>query len=100
MGVDAAGISVKVGMDYPVRSVGEAGGGDRVEILWHRRETSRKRRRQTSTYVSAEGNPHWKVWLSRQESAEGIVGGLDPTEGPNMSFRTGAFRFDGEGGAG
>ena len=49
---------------------------------------------------AAEGNPHWKVWLNRQESAEGIVGGLDPTEGPNMSFRTGAFRFDGEGGAG
>ena len=42
MGVYAAGISVKVGMDYPARSVGEAGGGDRVEILWHRRETSRQ----------------------------------------------------------
>ena len=42
VGVDAAGISVKVGMDYPVRSAGEAGSGDRVEILWHRRETSRR----------------------------------------------------------
>ena len=58
VGVDAAGISVEVGAHYPGRSVGEAGGGDMVEILWHRRETSRKRRRQTSTYVSAEGNPH------------------------------------------
>jgi RNA-directed DNA polymerase len=31
------------------------------------------------------------VWLNRQKSAEGIVGGLGPAEGPNMSFRTGAF---------
>ena len=40
--VYAAGISGKVGAYYPGRSVGEAGGRDRVEILWHRRETSRK----------------------------------------------------------
>ena len=40
--VDAAGISGKVGAHYPGRSVGEAGGRDQVEILWHRRETSRK----------------------------------------------------------
>ena len=33
MGVDAAGISVKVSMDYPVRSVGEAGSEDRVGIV-------------------------------------------------------------------
>jgi hypothetical protein len=41
VGVDVAGISVEVGAHYPGRSVGEAGGRDRVEILWHRRETSR-----------------------------------------------------------
>ena len=40
--VDAAGISGKVGAHYPGRSVGEAGDRDRVEILWHRRETRRK----------------------------------------------------------
>jgi hypothetical protein len=90
--VDAAGISGKVGAHYPGRSVGEAGGEDRVEILWHRRETSRKQRRQSSTYVLvAKGNPHREVWLNRQKSAEGIVGGFGPTEGPNMSFRTGTF---------
>jgi hypothetical protein len=32
-----------------------------------------------------------EVWLNRQKSAEGIAGGLGPAEGPNMSFRTGAF---------
>ena len=91
VGVDAAGISVKVGAHYPGRSAGNAGSGDRAEIVWHRRETRRKRRRQRSAYVLAEGNPHREVRLSRQKSAEGIVGGIDPTEGPNMSFRTGAF---------
>jgi hypothetical protein len=40
--VYAAGISGKVGAHYPGRSAGDAGGRDRVEILWHRRETSRK----------------------------------------------------------
>jgi hypothetical protein len=39
--VYAAGISGTVGVHYPGRSVGEAGNRDRVEILWHRRETSR-----------------------------------------------------------
>jgi hypothetical protein len=39
--VYAVGISVEVGAHYPGRSVGEAGGEDRVEILWHRQETSR-----------------------------------------------------------
>jgi len=39
--VDVAGISVEVCAHYPGRSVGEAGGEDRVEISWHRRETSR-----------------------------------------------------------
>ena len=89
--VYAAGISGKVGAHYLGRSVGKAGGEDRVEILWHRRETSRKQRRQTSTYVLVEGNPHREVWLNRQKSAECIVGGFGPTEGPNMSFRTGTF---------
>ena len=50
-----------------------------------------KQRRQSSTYVLVEGNPHREVWLDRQKSAEGIVGGFGPTEGPNMSFRTGTF---------
>jgi hypothetical protein len=55
--VYAAGISGKVGVHYPGRSVGEAGGRDRVEILWHRRETSRKQRRQSSTYVPVRKQP-------------------------------------------
>jgi hypothetical protein len=38
--VYAAGISGKVGAHYPGRSVGKAGGRDKVEILRHRRETS------------------------------------------------------------
>ena len=45
------------GYGLPVRSVGEAGGGDRVEILWHRREISRDRRRQTSIYVCGGRQP-------------------------------------------
>lgn len=40
--VDAAGISGKVGVHYPGRSVGDAGDRDKVEILWHRRETRRR----------------------------------------------------------
>jgi len=41
--VDAAGISGKVGAHYPGRSVGNAvKARDRVEILWHRRETRRR----------------------------------------------------------
>jgi hypothetical protein len=55
--VYAAGISGKVGAHYPGRSVGNAGGKDKVEILWHRRETSRKQRRQSSTYVLVRKQP-------------------------------------------
>jgi RNA-directed DNA polymerase len=38
-----------------------------------------------------DGNPYREVRLNRQKSAEGIVGGIGPTEGPNVSFRTGTF---------
>jgi len=55
--VYAAGISGKVGAHYPGRSVGNAGDRDKVEILWHRRETSRKQRTQTSTYVLVRKQP-------------------------------------------
>jgi len=50
--VYAAGISGKVGAHYPGRSVGDAGGKDTVEILWHRRETSRKTEK-TNFYLRA-----------------------------------------------
>ena len=56
--VYAAGISVEVGAHYPGRPVGEAGGEDRVEILWHRRETSRQTEKTNIDLRFAEGNPH------------------------------------------
>lgn len=40
------------GAHYPGRSVGDAGGKDTVEILWHRRETSRKTEK-TNFYLRA-----------------------------------------------
>ena len=59
VGVDAAGISVEVGVHYPGRSVGEAGGRDRVEMVWHRRETSRGTEKTNNDLRSLwTGNPH------------------------------------------
>jgi len=60
---------------------------DRAKLLGHCRETGGRTDKRSLS--SEEGNPHREVRLSRQKSAEGIVGGLDPAEGPNMSFRTG-----------
>jgi hypothetical protein len=58
LGVDVAGISVKVGAHYPGRSVNLPG---------------------------ATGIVRWRGdW---QKSADGIVGLLDPAEGRNMNYR-------------
>ena len=65
--------------------------------MWHRRETRRETEKTKVGLRPWEGNLHREVRLSRQKSAEGIVRGIDPTEGPNVSFRTGSIRFDGEG---
>ncbi len=35
--------------------------------------------------------------MGERKSAEGILVGLDPDEGPNMNDRLGAWNFDGEG---
>ena len=95
--VNAAGISGKVGAHYPGRSVGDAKSKEKAEMVWHRRETRRKTEKTKVGLPPCQGNPHREVRLSRQKSAEGIVSGIDPTEGPNVSFRTGSIHFDGEG---
>jgi hypothetical protein len=96
--VDAAGISGKVGVHYPGRSVGNARSRDRVEIVWHRRETRRQTEKTNLDLSSCRRQGCIeRCGLSRQKSAAGIVGGIGPTEGPNLSFRTGSLRFDGDG---
>ena len=70
--------------------------GWRTTLLWMRYcgtvgKPAGNREDKVQPKCLSEGNPHREVWLNRQKSAEGIVGGFGPTEGPNMSFRTGTF---------
>ena len=88
-GVYAVGISVKVGVHYPGRSVGRAGsryGRDRVAPPGNQAANGEDKDRPGS---EEEGNPRREARLARQKSAEGI-GGETNAKGPNMSVRTGA----------
>jgi hypothetical protein len=50
-----------------------------------------------SSIAKAVDNRRREEPLSRQKSADDVVGGIDPTEGRNMNWRMRALSFDVEG---